>query len=65
MNEKAPTREQRLNQYLGGNDHSTNPKSPIRSNNLKVLEEIATKWASRRLYKSSNRAMIALLGGVQ
>ena len=33
-------------------------------NRQQVLEEIATKWTSRGFYKSSARAMIALLEGV-
>ncbi len=71
MNEKAPTREQRLNLNLDGTDTSTNPKevkdktprnlSSI--NHLNTLQEIADKWVYRGCYGSSDRALRALIGG--
>jgi hypothetical protein len=44
---------------------SKHPSKHTPRNRQQVLEDIATKWASRGLYKSPARAMIALLEGVR
>ena len=64
MNEKAPTRGQRLNLILGGTDNSTSPRKLKGNNSLKTLEQIARKWAARGYYPTPSAAMRVLLEGV-
>lgn len=63
MNEKAPTRGQRLNLNLSGTDNSTSPNKFKGINHLKVLQEIADKWVYKGCYSSPGRALRALIGG--
>jgi hypothetical protein len=63
MNEKAPTRGQRLNLNLGGTDNSTSPQKLKRINHIRTLQEIADKWVDRGCYKTPGRALQALIGG--
>ena len=62
MNEKAPTRGQRLNLNLGGTDNSTSPKKRKGINHLKTLQEISNKWVKMGCYKTPDRALRALIG---
>lgn len=63
MNENAPTRKQRLNHNLGGSDDSTGPKIHKGNNDLKALNDIATKWVDKRCYPTLDRALRALVIG--
>ena len=63
MNEKAPTRGQRLNLNLGGTDNSTSPRKPKGFNHLRTLREIGEKWVDRRCYRTLDRALRALIRG--
>jgi len=64
MNEKAPTRGQRLTLNLGGTDNSTAPKKLKGINHLKTLEEISDRWVIKGFYSTSSRALDALIRGV-
>jgi hypothetical protein len=61
---KAPTREQRLNQNLGGTDNSTSPKIPKGFNHLRTLHELASIWVERGYYPDTGYAYKALIEGV-
>ena len=54
-----------LDNDFGESQFIKHPTKHTPRNRQQVLEEIAQKWASRGLYKSPARAMIALLVGVQ
>jgi len=61
---------QRPNQYRSGSDFTTpqtikHPRLPVGKNRELILDQIATRWASRGLYASPSRAMFALLEGVK
>jgi hypothetical protein len=42
---------------------SNSKQRPFGRNRVLILESIAEKWSAMGLYKSSTRAMVALLGG--
>lgn len=66
MNEKAPTRKQRLNLDSRKSDSTKKPhKLPTSKNDRKILRQIARKWASRGYYSTPSEAMQALLKGVE
>ncbi len=66
----APVKGPESLSKLGGTDNTKpqvnfKPKRlPVGKNRQIVLEEISNKWAGMGLYKTSTRAMIALLEGV-
>jgi hypothetical protein len=65
--EKAPTREQRLNQNLGGTDYTETPKKskkPKDFSHLKALKDLANTWVQRGYYSDTGRAYQALIEGV-
>ena len=66
--QKSPASANRGREFDNGFGELNFIKHPTKytpRNRQQVLEEIATKWTSRGLYKSPARAMIALLEGVQ
>lgn len=66
MNEKAPTRKQRLNLVSGDQDYSTKPK-PFHSgrNAQQVLNDLARKWVRFGCAETPNEALSMLLEGCE
>ena len=66
MNEKAPTRKQRLNLDLHKSDSTKKPhKLHTSKNGQKTPRQIARKWASRGYYMKPSEAIKVLLKGVE
>jgi len=63
MNEKAPTRGQRLNLELDIQDYTERPKNLKNFNHLKTLLTIAEKWVDRGCYSTPDRALRVLIRG--
>ena len=63
MNEKAPTRGQRLNQNLGGPDFSKLPRYSKDYDRQQALIELARKWVRYGCAETPKEAVRMLLGG--
>lgn len=66
MNEKAPTRKQRLNLDSSVSDYNTSSTNHnISQKDRRAFVRLARKWAARGYYHSPTEAMQALLEGAE
>ena len=66
MNEKAPTKKQRLNLDTRESDYTNIPTNiNVSQKDGKAYVRLARKWAARGYYSTPSEAMNVLLGGVK